>query len=45
MVLALDAIMDFAAEIELADRGRLIGDAMSPQCFFSDLANTDAFHA
>ena len=42
MVFALNAVMNLAAEIELADGGRFIGDAMPPQRLFSDLVDADA---
>ena len=42
VVFALDAIMNLAAEIELPDRRRLIGQPMPPEAFFADLANTDS---
>ena len=43
MVLALDAIVNLAAEIQLPDRGRLVGHAVAAQCLFTDFADADAF--
>ena len=45
MVLALDAVVDLPAEIELSYRRRLIGQAMPPKRLFADLANADPLHA
>ena len=44
MVLALDAVMNLAAEIELTNRSRFIGHAVAPECFFTDFSDTDPFH-
>ncbi len=45
MVFALDAVVDLAAEVELADRRRFVRHAMPPERLLADLADPDAFHA
>ena len=45
MMLTLDAIVNLAPEIELADRRRLIGHAVATQRLFSYFADPDPFHA
>src|SRR6185437_10915230 len=42
---SLDAVVDLAAEIELANRRRLIGYAVTAQGFLADVADADSFHA
>src|SRR2546425_11827299 len=39
VVLALDTVVDLAAEVELADRGRLVGHLVPAQRLLADLAD------
>ena len=41
VVLALDAIMHLAPEVELPDGCRIVGQRVTAQGFFADLANAD----
>ena len=45
MVLALNAVVDLPAEIELSHRGRLIRQAVAPKRFFADIADADPLQA